>query len=105
MSTQPAEERNRYIVLLDPAATPATSPEYVYGPFDNRDQAEQFAEFLTREVDPAAVHQLRDPTTELLNFWTQQHNGCSNAAPGCLPPHPGINITTTANDDDDVNKV
>lgn len=75
LAAPPDDEHARYIVLLDPAATPSASPEYVYGPFDNRDLAEQFAEFLTAEVDPASVHELRDPAKELLNFWIQQRNG------------------------------
>lgn len=94
IETPPVDESTRYIVMLDPAATPAGSPEYVYGPFDNRDLAEQFAEFLTREVDPATVHELRDPTKELLNFWIQQRNGWN------ATPHPGVNITTNASGDE-----
>lgn len=157
----------RYVVLLDPAATPA-SIECIYGPFDTRELAERYAQFLTGTVDPASVHEMRDPTIELLAWWDHSRNGwptlfaietrtsepdkdagapslvlCPNCpdwameiisstdaatmfkcsrcghetvvgacgrgrcgylvghAPGCLPPHPGINITTTASDDEE----
>ncbi|TDD45406.1 hypothetical protein E1286_24115 [Nonomuraea terrae] len=39
-----------------------------YGPFDDEQEARRFADFLTTEVDPAAVEPLRSPTTELLNW-------------------------------------
>lgn len=71
IETPPVDESTLYIVALDTS----TSFEFAYGPFRERDVAEQFAEFLTREVDPATVHELRDPARELLNFWIQQRNG------------------------------
>ena len=37
-----------------------------YGPTDDEDLAREFAEFLTAEVDPATVHRLHSPTSELL---------------------------------------
>jgi hypothetical protein len=43
-----------------------------YGPFDDRASADRFADFLTVEVDPAHIEQLRDPVTELLNWRDRQ---------------------------------
>lgn len=40
-----------------------------YGPFAFAADAEEFAQFLSREVDPAFVEPLRSPTTELLGWW------------------------------------
>jgi hypothetical protein len=40
----------------------------VYGPFESRDLADQFATFLTEEVDPAEVFPLCSPTAELLRW-------------------------------------
>lgn len=40
-----------------------------YGPFDLQSTAGDFAEYLTREVDPATAHRLDSPTVELLSFW------------------------------------
>lgn len=39
-----------------------------YGPFNTREQAEEFAAFLAAEVDPAYVTVLRSPVTELLGW-------------------------------------
>jgi hypothetical protein len=47
-----------YVVVL--------AASHVYGPFADRDEARAFAEFLGREVDPAAVVPLHSPTAELL---------------------------------------
>lgn len=38
----------------------------IYGPFTDKDEAEEFASFLRVEVDPAAVVPLKSPTRELL---------------------------------------
>ena len=40
----------------------------VFGPFPNRVDAQGFAEFATREIDPAEVHTLCSPVAELLNW-------------------------------------
>jgi hypothetical protein len=40
-----------------------------YGPAPTRESADDFAQFLNIEVDPATVVPLRSPTAELLWFW------------------------------------
>lgn len=42
---------------------------YAYGPFHDRDEAIHFAEFLSKEVDPAEVVPLFSPVDELLGYW------------------------------------
>lgn len=39
-----------------------------FGPFTSRVEANRFAEFATREIDPAEVRMLCSPVTELLNW-------------------------------------
>lgn len=51
-----------WIVVLRSSST------YCYGPFIDPDAAHKFAEFLTAEVDPATVHQVRSPVNELLTW-------------------------------------
>lgn len=41
---------------------------YPYGPFDDHEEAQLFAGFLTAEVDPAKVARLRSPVGELLSW-------------------------------------
>lgn len=38
----------------------------VWGPFASREEADEFAEFVTREIDPAEVHTLCSAAAELL---------------------------------------
>lgn len=68
-------------------------PEYVpYGPFDNEAMAQDFADFLTSEVDPATVHRLRAPVGELLGYWASvREKGAPPAdwRPEYWPPQPG----------------
>ena len=40
----------------------------VFGPFTTRPDAERFAAFATEEIDPAEVHVMCSPVTELLNW-------------------------------------
>jgi hypothetical protein len=61
-----------------------TEQRMSYGPFDDRDSADRFREFLTNEVDPATVEQLHDPVTELLNWRDAMHAG------GHLPARPSV---------------
>ena len=49
----------------------------VFGPFPNRVDAQGFAEFAAREIDPAEVHALCSPVGELL----QLAQGDGDAAP------------------------
>ena len=37
-----------------------------WGPFATREEADEFAEFVTAEIDPAEVHALMWPAGELL---------------------------------------
>ena len=45
-----------------------TEQQMVYGPFDDRPEAQAFADYLAAEVDPATVQDLRSPTSELLGW-------------------------------------
>ena len=40
----------------------------VFGPFTSRPDAERFAAFAAEEIDPAEVHVMCSPVTELLNW-------------------------------------
>jgi hypothetical protein len=51
-----------------------------YGPFATNGEAEEFAQFLSREVDPAFVEPLRSPTTELLGWW-RMRSGLNEEVP------------------------
>ncbi len=42
---------------------------YVYGPLAGQEQAEQFAEFLTREVDPAKAYRVESPIGQVLSWY------------------------------------
>lgn len=39
-----------------------------WGPFGTREEADEFAEFVTREIDPAEVRTLSSPVGELLGW-------------------------------------
>ena len=39
-----------------------------WGPFATREEADEFAEFVTHEIDPAEVLTLMSPTGELLTW-------------------------------------
>jgi hypothetical protein len=39
-----------------------------WGPFAERSDAEAFAEFVTKEIDPAEVRTLSSPVNELLSW-------------------------------------
>jgi len=58
---------NQWIVLLTTSATETTA----YGPFDDQSLAVTFAGFLTEEVDPARMMELRSSASELLCFWSR----------------------------------
>jgi hypothetical protein len=45
---------------------------YCYGPFDDETSAQRFADFLTKEVDPAVPCLLRSPSLELMNWADSQ---------------------------------
>lgn len=49
----------RFVVVL-------TGQPVTWGPFVSRAAAEEFAEFATREIDPAEVRTLSSPVGELL---------------------------------------
>ena len=55
---------SNFAVLLEGQTTPR-----LYGPFATASEAEEFAAFLTAEVDPAKVVPLRNPVGELLAWW------------------------------------
>lgn len=62
----------------------------LYGPFDTRLEANEFAEFMSKEVDPATVESLRSPTLELLAFWRNELKRPDRAdKPEYWPPKPG----------------
>lgn len=42
---------------------------FVYGPFEDMELAQQFADFLTAEVDPATVINVIHPADELVGWW------------------------------------
>lgn len=54
----------RYIVQL-------TEQGNCYGPFDDKGNAEEFASYLTNEVDPAVVRHVADPAMELIGFYNR----------------------------------
>lgn len=58
---------DQWIVLLDTGRE-----RFAYGPTEDEDTANDFAAFLTAEVDPAVALKLRSPTKELLAYWQQQ---------------------------------
>jgi len=41
----------------------------IYGPFTNRPDAQDFADFLSAEVDPAEVLNLASPEGQLIAWW------------------------------------
>lgn len=41
---------------------------YCYGPFDDQREAQRFADFLTKEVDPAIPRPLKSPSVELMSW-------------------------------------
>lgn len=52
-------EALQFVVVL-------TGQEVTWGPFGKRGDADQFAEFVTAEIDPAEVRTLCSPARELL---------------------------------------
>jgi hypothetical protein len=65
---------------------------HAYGPIDDEEVATKFADYLTREVDPAKCIRLRDPIDELLAYWrTVREKGAPPAdwRPEYWPPQPG----------------
>lgn len=74
----------RWIVLLDSGR----GARCAYGPMDDPDMAEQFAAFLSRQVDPAAVLKLLDPVDEVLGFINRQPQ-LPDARPIGWPPEAG----------------
>lgn len=77
----------RWMVLLD-----SSHGLHAYGPVEDEETATKFAEYLTREVDPARCIRLIDPTDELLSFWTMvREKGATPASwrPEFWPPKPG----------------
>ena len=55
----PIDPEKQFVVAL-------TGQKVTWGPFPSRDAAEEFAEFVTAEIDPAEVRTLSSPTGELL---------------------------------------
>jgi hypothetical protein len=53
-------EAPQFIVLL------CNGQKAAWGPFGKRGDADQFAEFVTAEIDPAEVRTLSSPVGELL---------------------------------------
>jgi hypothetical protein len=70
-----------HVVLLDSAHGP-----YAYGPFDEKENADQFASFLSAEVDPARVLRLIPPIDEMYGWW---RNRSSALTPANWPPRHG----------------
>jgi hypothetical protein len=57
--TTPIDPEKQFVVVLKGHLV-------TWGPFDSRTAAEEFAEFVTREIDPAEVRTLSSPVGELL---------------------------------------
>jgi hypothetical protein len=72
-----------WVVLLNNSGSDRPIP---FGPFREAKDADDFAAFLTMEVDPAVP--LMSPTRELLSFWHQQRTR-ANPRPIGWPPKPG----------------
>ena len=53
----------------------------VYGPFTDEQEAIQFAEFMTNEVDPAFVWELRSPLPSLLAWYSQEEKPAKPTGP------------------------
>lgn len=71
-----------YIVLLDSGP----GRRHAYGPIEDPEHARGFAEFMTREVDPAEPLKLIDPIDEMLaNYRNRQ----PEERPIGWPPRPG----------------
>jgi hypothetical protein len=77
---------SQYGVLLD-----GSHGHHLYGPFDDKETAVQFAEFLTAEVDPAQVLRLIPPIDEMHGWWRSQRDRETDpaAAEGVWPPKLG----------------
>lgn len=56
-----AERAKQFVVALKDQDT-------IWGPFASREEADEFAEFVTREIDPAEVRTLQSPAGELLSW-------------------------------------
>lgn len=78
----------QWVVLL----RTGVADTYPYGPFNDEAYAEQFADYLTAEVDPARVVPLRSPIGELISFYNRaaaEARPAGNARPDRWPPTPG----------------
>lgn len=75
----------RWVVLL----RTGHDDTYPYGPFDDLDDANRFAAFMSDEVDPARVFRLQSPMTELLTFLRNRAAQVSDQRPAQWPPSPG----------------
>jgi hypothetical protein len=57
----PVDPEKQFVVVLTGHHSKVT-----WGPFDGREPAEEFAGFVTAEIDPAEVRTLSSPAGELL---------------------------------------
>jgi hypothetical protein len=55
----PIDPEKQFVVAL-------TGQKVTWGPFADRGEAGEFAEFVTHEIDPAEVRTLSSPAAELL---------------------------------------
>ncbi len=69
---------------------------YAWGPFDDADVAALFAQFATREIDPAEVILLHDPNRELLSWYntTRRRGGDKMTEPQYTEGAPEVHTGT-----------
>lgn len=60
MNESAIDPEKQFVVVL------RNGQKAAWGPFEKRGDAEQFAEFVTAEIDPAEVRTLSSPVGELL---------------------------------------
>jgi hypothetical protein len=63
----PVDPEKQFVVVLK-------GPIGTWGPFTGRAAAEEFAEFVTQEIDPAEIRPLSSPVGELL-AWRKAAEG------------------------------
>lgn len=78
----------KFVVLLSTGRSEELP--FPYGPFDDMAEAEDFAAFVAKEIDPASVVPLRSPSKELLAWWRTHRDELPAAVtPEHWPPRPG----------------
>lgn len=75
MNESAIDPERQFFVLLD------NGQKAAWGPFGSREDAEQFAEFVTTEIDPAEVRTLSSPVGELLAWRESMRTALEEVTP------------------------